>query len=292
MQTDWAVLSLSGDPYAGGTNTASEAEQLGQGSAVLALMVCHLCALGEASRPSGYSLTLLVVIPPSFLHPPQATQWDPVLCLHSRCLGGRGYLCRYVWSHAWPRHPCSSIVGPATLMSPFADGRQLLPFALRSSVCHLVALSLPSVRYRQVVTGKSSWLDPWPRSLHRYKVTPGRQGLSAKQGVEGLRDLGAIYVAYGKGTLGFRLVLYTVGSGLSSGLGTGRGILGRKQHILDSRQHKAGPSGLLYSCLPQMGLQQPGSEYFCPFFSRPLRPPSLLPLFPSSLPSFCFVFSR
>lgn len=95
------------------------------------------------------------------------------------------------------------------------------------------------------MTGESSWLEPWPRSPHRYKVTPGRQGLSAKQGVEGLRDLGAIYVAYGKGTLGFRLVLYTVGSGLSSGLGTGRGILGRKLHILDSRQHKAGPSGLL-----------------------------------------------
>lgn len=63
MQTDWAVLSLSGDPYAGGTNTASEVEQLGQGSAVLALVVCHLCAPRETYRPSGYALTLLVVIP-------------------------------------------------------------------------------------------------------------------------------------------------------------------------------------------------------------------------------------
>lgn len=50
MQTDWAVLSLSGDPYAGGTNTASEVEQLGQGSAVLALW-CVISALLE--RPTG-----------------------------------------------------------------------------------------------------------------------------------------------------------------------------------------------------------------------------------------------
>lgn len=93
-------------------------------------------------------------------------------------------------------------------------------------------------------------------------------------------------MAYGKGTSGFRLVLYTVGGGLSSGLGTGRGILGRKLDmplILDSRQHKAGPSGLLYSCLPQMGTStaRVRGVFLCflliPFVLPPSFPSSLLP---------------
>lgn len=92
-------------------------------------------------------------------------------------------------------------------------------------------------------------------------------------------------MAYGKGTSGFRLVLYTVGGGLSSGLGTGRGILGRKLDmplILDSRQHKAGPSGLLYSCLPHGDFSSQGQRSVSLLSSHPLRSPSLLPLFPSS----------
>lgn len=68
-----------------------------------------------------------------------------------------------------------------------------------------------------------------PRRPHWYKVTPGRQGLSAKQGVKGLRELGGIAMGCGRASVGFKLVLYTVGVRLSSELGIGRkGILGRR----------------------------------------------------------------
>lgn len=78
---------------------------------------CVFSALLEKPAALRVFADLACCDPQSFLHPPQATQWDPVLCLHSRCLCGRGYLCRCVWSHGWPRHPCSSTLGPATLMS-------------------------------------------------------------------------------------------------------------------------------------------------------------------------------
>lgn len=88
--------------------TASEVEQLGQGSTVLALMVCHLCALGEASRPSGYSLTWLVVIPrPS--------------CILLRQPSGT--LCFVSTPGAWVAEVtsagiCGAMHGPGTLVAP------------------------------------------------------------------------------------------------------------------------------------------------------------------------------
>lgn len=60
-----------------------------------------------------------------------------------------------------------------------------------------------------MVTAKSPWLTAFPRRPHWYKVTPGKQGLSAKQGVKGLRDFGGIGVGYGKGSVGFRLVVHS-----------------------------------------------------------------------------------
>lgn len=115
MQTDWAVLSLSGDPYAGGTNTASEVEQLGQGSAVLALVVCHLCAPRETCRPSGYALTLLVVIPSPSCILLKQHRGTPCSVSYSRCLCGKGYFYRCVCG---AMHSLGTLVAPSWAQPP------------------------------------------------------------------------------------------------------------------------------------------------------------------------------
>lgn len=73
--------------------------------------------------------------------------------------------------------------------------------------------------------------------------------------------------------MGFKLVLDTVGGGLSSGLETGRDMLGRRLDvplILASRQHGADPSEILHPCLPKWACSSQAQQvYFSPFFSYP-----------------------